>query len=195
MQGAISYLTSIHPLSPTLVAELRRLCRSQKVTKSQLLVSEGAVCKYAWYLHKGLVRCFYEQDEHEVTPWFMEEGHVLLLFDSLFEQRESLYNLEALENCELSGIHYDDLLHLLEIHHELRQIRSNLAGQYSNLKDTRIRITGMLSAPKRYQYFEKQFPRLLNRVKLDHIASYLDISRRSVVRARSLTSSPSPKRP
>jgi hypothetical protein len=59
-----------------------------------------------------------------------------------------------------------------------------IAERYSNLKDTKIRATNMLKPKERYHYFEKHFPQLVNRLKLEYIASYLDISRRSLARAR-----------
>ncbi|MGN6531975.1 MAG: hypothetical protein ACTHK0_09505, partial [Ginsengibacter sp.] len=67
---------------------------------------------------------------------------------------------------------------------EARQLHQTFTEYYSRLKDLKIRATSMLTAKERYRYFEKHFPQLLNRVKLEYIASYLDLSRRSLARAR-----------
>jgi CRP-like cAMP-binding protein len=184
MEKAISFLKRQHPISSSLEAELRNTFRFARKKKNEFLLYEGEVWRYAWYLQKGLVRCYYERHEHEVTTWFMEEDHMIVLFESLFRQKKSIFNIQALEDCELYGIRYEDILHLLETYPEARYIHTIISDRYSNLKDIRIRATSMLSAKERYRYFEKHFPHLLNRVKLEYIASYLDMDIRTLTRAR-----------
>lgn len=184
MEKVITFLKRLHPLSGSLEAELRNGFRFIKKKKNEFLLFEGEICRYAWYLQKGLVRCYYNRDEHEVTTWFMEEDHVIVLFKSLFGQKKSLYNVEALEDCELYSIRIENILHLLDTYPEVTSIRTIVAERFNNLKDIRARAISGLSSGERYRYFEKHFPQLLNRVKLEHIASYLDISKSSVARAR-----------
>jgi CRP/FNR family transcriptional regulator, anaerobic regulatory protein len=184
MEKAISFLNGLHSVSGSLEAELRNRCRYTKKKKNEFLLFEGEVCRYAWYLQKGLVRCYYNRHEREVTTWFIEEDHMIVLFKSLFAQRASLYNIQALEDCELYGIHYQDIQTLYRKYPETIRLHHLIAEKYSNLKDVKIRSTSMLTSKERYRYFEKHFPHLLNRVKLEYIASYLDLSRRSLARAR-----------
>ncbi len=184
MENVISFLNRLHSLPPALIAELRQVLQYTRKRKNEWLVREGEICKYAWYLQKGLVRCYYERGEHEVTTWFMEVDNIITLYKSLFRQTESKYNLQALEDCELYRIRYEDILHVLETYSEARRIRTMITDKYSNLKDIRIRATSMLIAKERYRYFEKHFPRLLNRIKLEYIASYLDMDIRTLTRAR-----------
>ena len=186
MEKVIDFLKRLHPLSGSLEAELRKAFRFTKKKKNEFLLSEGEVCRYAWYLQKGLVRCYYNRDEHEVTTWFMEEDNMIVLFKSLFGQKKSLFNIQALENCELYAIHYQEIEALYTKYPEAMNLGNIVAERYSNLKDVKIRATSMLTPEERYRYFEKHFPHLLNRVKLEYIASYLDLSRRSLARARGL---------
>jgi CRP-like cAMP-binding protein len=186
MEKVISFLKRLYPISAGLEAELRGRLRYTTKRKNEFLLYEGEVCQYAWYLQKGLVRCYYTRDEHEVTTWFLEEDHVIVLHNSLFGQKKSLYNLQALEDCELYGIRIENILHLVDTYPELSRIRSIVAEQFNNLKDLRTRAISGLTARERYRYFEKHFPQLLNRIKLEYIASYLDLSRRSLARARGL---------
>jgi len=184
MEKVITFLKRLHPLSDSLEAELRNECRFTKKKKNEFLLFEGEICRYAWYLQKGLVRCYYNREEHEVTTWFIEENNVIVLFKSLFGQRKSLYNIQALEDCELYGIRIENILHLVDTYPEVSRIRIIVAERFNILKDIRTRAISGLSPNERYRYFEKHFPQLLNRVKLEHIASYLDISKSSLARAR-----------
>jgi len=184
MEKVISFLNNLHPLSGSLEAELRDRFRFTKKKKNEFLLYEGEVCRYAWFLQKGLVRCYYTREEREVTMWFLEEDHVIILFESLFRQKKSLFNMQALEDCELYAIHYQDIEAILRRYPEAEKLHQTFTEYYSRLKDLKIRATNMLTAKDRYRYFEKHFPQLLNRVKLEYIASYLDLSRRSLARAR-----------
>lgn len=184
MDKVISYLNKLHPVSATFEADLRTRCRFTTKKKNEFLLLEGEISHCAWYLQEGLVRCFYNRHEREATTWFVEEDHAVVLFKSLFGQKKSLFNIQALEDCELYSIHYQDIQALFRKYPEALTLHHIIFESYSNLTDLKIRATGMLTAKDRYRYFEKHFPHLLNRVKLEYVASYLDISRRSLARAR-----------
>jgi CRP-like cAMP-binding protein len=186
MEKVISFLKRLHPVSGPLEAELRSALRFTRKKKHEFLLFEGEVCHYAWYLQKGLVRCYYTREQREVTTLFIVEDDVIVLFNSLFGQMQSQYNIQALEDCELYAIHYQDIQAHFRKYPEAICLDHIIAERYSNLKDTKIRATGMLSPKERYRYFEKHFPHLVNRVKLEYIASYLDLSRRSLARARGM---------
>jgi CRP-like cAMP-binding protein len=186
MEKAISFLKRLHLVSDPFEAELRNALRFTTKKKNEFLLFEGEVCHYAWYLEKGLVRCYYNREEREVTTWFMEEDKVIVLFKSLFGQKESLFNIQALEDCELYAIHYQDIQAHFRKYPEAISLRHIIADHYSNLKDIRIRATSKLTATARYRYFEKHFPHLLNRVKLEYLASYLDMDIRTLTRVRKM---------
>lgn len=184
MEKVISFLNRLQPVSASLEAELRNTLRFTQKRKNEFLLFEGEICHYAWYLQKGLVRCYYNRDKREVTTWFLEDDHAIILFISLFGQKKSQFNIQAIEDCELYGIHYQDIRAIFRRYPEALKLYQVFTEQYSNLKDLKIRATNMLTAKERYRYFEKHFPHLLNRIKLEYIASYLDLSRRSLARAR-----------
>ena len=184
MEKVIDFLKRLHPISGSLETELRKGFLFIEKKKTEFLLFEGEVCHYAWYLQKGLVRCYYNRGEREVTTWFIEEDNVIVLFKSLFGQKESLYNIQALEDCELYGIRIENILHLLDTYPEVPRIRTVITDRFSNLKDIRARAISGLSPIERYLYFKKHFPQLLNRVKLGHIASYLDMDIRTLTRVR-----------
>lgn len=185
MEKMIAFLNSLHPLSAALEKDLVRTAHFLKKKKNEWLLHEGEVCRHAWYLQKGLVRCYYNRGEREINTWFLKEDNVVVLFQSLFAQKKSKYCLQALEDSTLYSIRIEDIQHLLRTYPEVRYIHTLLSDRFSNLKDLKIRATAMLTARERYRYFEKHFPQLLSRLKLEHIASYLDLSKRSIARARS----------
>lgn len=184
MEKLISFLNKLHPVSGSLEFELRTRFHFTTKKKDQFLLYEGEICRYAWYLQKGLVRYYYTRDEHEVTTLFVEEDHVIVLHKSLYREIESVYNIQALEDCELYRIRFEDIQHVLQTYAEAWHIRNIITSRYSNLKDIRIRATSIRSPNGRYAYFVRHFPQLLGRLTLEQIASYLNMSKSSVARAR-----------
>jgi CRP-like cAMP-binding protein len=184
MEKVISFLKRLHPVSGALEAELENSFRYTMKKKNEFLLYEGQVCQYAWYLQKGLVRCYYTRGEHEVTTLFIEEDHMIVLHKSLYRKLKSIYNIQALEDCELYRIRFEDIQHVLETYVEAWHIRNIITNRYSNLKDIRIRATSIRSPNGRYAYFVRHFPQLLGRLTLEQIASYLNMSKSSVARAR-----------
>jgi CRP-like cAMP-binding protein len=184
MEKLISYINNLHPVSENLETEVKNRFRFTTRVKYEMLHFEGTICSFAWYLQKGLVRCYYNRDAREVTTWFLDENNPVVLFKSLFHQTQSRFNLQALEDCELYSIHYNDILALYHQFPETIHLYNIIADNYSNLNDLKIHATGILKARDRYRYFEKHFPHLLNRLKLEYIASYLDIDVRTLSRVR-----------
>lgn len=184
MERVMDTLRQLYPVSAAMETELRSVLHFKKMNKHAYLIREGEVCRHAWYVQKGLVRCFYTREENEVTTWFAEEDKIIVLFKALFGQKKSHFTLQALEDGELYAIHYHDLQILHRKYPEALVLYNRIFQQYSHLKDLKIRATSGLAPTDRYRYFLKHFPHLTGRLKLEHIASYLDISLRSVNRAR-----------
>jgi CRP-like cAMP-binding protein len=184
MEKVIAYLQQLYPVSGSMEAELRSVLHFSKIKKNEFLHSEGRIPRTAWYLQKGLVRCYYERDYREVTIWFIGEDNAIILFKALSAQKKSLYHVQAVEDCELYSIHYHDLQILLNKYPEARRLHTILSSRYGDLHHQKIRATSMLSPMERYRYFEKHFPHLPGRIKLDHIASYLNMDTRTLTRVR-----------
>ncbi len=184
MNSAFTCLNHFYLVSPAMENYLREVTTYRATAKNKYLLEEGQVCRRAWYLEKGLVRCFYYTNGHEVTAWFAAEDNVILNAKSLFEQQPSEYYIEALEDCHTRSIDHVALQYIFMHYPEAKEIRTKLTDWYSDLKDIRIQATGMLATEKRYRFFEQHYGHLLSRLPLEIIASYLGISKSSLTRAR-----------
>lgn len=184
MRKVFAYLNRFYPLSNGLRNYLVQVMKHKEIPRNNFLLQEGEICKAAWYLEKGLVRCFYDNNAHETTTWFVPEDNAVLEAKSLFEQLPSGFYIEALENCITWMVDYASIQYALEHYPEAKEIRTRITDWYSNLKDVRIKTASLPSAMERYRYFEKHFDHLLGRLKLKHIASYLDMDIRTLTKAR-----------
>ena len=185
MEELIQWLCEIHPLSPECVAYLRRIIRRQKLRKNQLLLREGEICKNIYFIKKGLLRCYYVRDGVEVTDWLFSEGDTVVSINSFYDQRPGVDFIQALERCELFYITYRQLQTLFERYIEFNVVGRILTNKYLRVWHAQARNIRMLTAGQRYDLLMEQQPELINRVPVQYLASYLDMSKATLSRMRS----------
>ena len=165
------------------------LCKAlflpKKLRKRQYLLQEGDVCKYNAFVSAGLLRSYTVDDKGgEHILQFAFEGWWLGDIYSFLTGEPSVYNMEALEPCELLLITKPSWELLLEkIPAFERYFRILIQN---NLVATQRRLMGTLSgtAEEKYVNFINNFPGCLNRVPQHMIASYLGITRETLSRIR-----------
>ena len=93
-----------------------------KVAKGEKLLKEGDVCKFMYYVERGMVRQFYYKNGRDVTEHFSYEGRIVICIESFLKQNPSRLMVEALENTWMFGIPHDALLDLVETDKEMAQL-------------------------------------------------------------------------
>ncbi len=79
------------------------------LNKNDYLIQAGNVCNYVYFINSGGLRMFYIEDGKGITRFFTFEGHFASALTSFLTREPSLENIQALEDCELLRISYDDL--------------------------------------------------------------------------------------
>ena len=77
-----------------------------------MVVKDGQICHYMFYVCKGLLRQFYFKNGREITEHFTCEGNIAYCIESIFKNKPSHLMMEALENSELCLIPYAGLVEL-----------------------------------------------------------------------------------
>ena len=158
----------------------------KKLRKRQYLLQEGDVCKHTIFVEKGLLRSYIiDEKGSEPILQFAFEGWWMADLYSFLTNEPSLYNIDALEDCELLMItqeSWDTLLdHIPAMERFFRILIQN------NLIATQRRLMGAMSenAEEKYVKLLKTFPECIQRVPQHMIASYLGITRETLSRTRS----------
>lgn len=157
----------------------------KKVRKRQYILNAGDVCQYITFVEKGLLRSFTvdaEGNEHVVQ--FALEGGWVSDVGSFVSGKDALYNIEALEDCELlhltkSGM--DELL--LELPIMERFFRLLMQNNIVALQ-RRVVAYMSLSAEEKYLRLLEVAPDIMQRASQQHIASYLSITPETLSRVR-----------
>lgn len=158
----------------------------KKLRKRQFLLQDGDVCKYTAFVSKGLLRSYtIDEKGNEHILQFAFEGWWMGDLYSFLTEEPSMFNMEALEDCELLLITKPSWeLLLTKIPAFERYFRILVQN---NLIATQRRLMGNLSetAEQKYVNLTNNFPGCLQRVPQHMIASYLGITRETLSRIRS----------
>jgi CRP/FNR family transcriptional regulator, anaerobic regulatory protein len=184
MEELLAWLNAIHPLSPPLLERLRKLVRCRTISRKEYLLEAGHVNREICFIGKGIFRCFYLKNGKDVSSWFMKEGDVIVSVESFYEQVNSYEYIQALEDCEIFYISYEQLHDIYNEFMEFNFIGRMLTVKYLILWTRQLYNIRMMSARERYQYIVENTPDLLQRVPGRQLASFLDIDEATFYRIK-----------
>jgi CRP-like cAMP-binding protein len=157
----------------------------KKVQKNQFLLQYGEVCRYIYFVEKGLLKMYsIDKNGKEHIIQFAPESWLTSDRSSLYFNEKSVYYIEAVEDSEVLLLHPDFINKLIgEFPDSLEKSDILLQKHIKSLHD---RINSLLAetAEERYMKFIKMYPDLLLRVPQWMIASYLGITPESLSRVR-----------
>lgn len=176
MQQLFQLLQAIYPMSEDMILYLSKAFEYRKIRKGEFLLKQGQVSRYLFFIERGLVRSFHQQGNKEVVTWFKTEGHVVLVYESYYEEAPSMESIEALEDCEIYRITHANLQHVYDTYPESNYLGRVLTEKYYCMLWKVFHYTKLTSATERYQYFIEHFPQWVNRVPEKDIAAFLGVT-------------------
>ena len=137
-----------------------------------------------YLMKKGMLHAYTYQSDKKVTFWFGKEGDAIFPLQTLHDNRAGYENIELLEDSVLYELSVDKLhnLYLEDIH------IANWGRKFAEkeLLKTEERLIPLLftTASERYHKLLRDNPKLLLRLPLECLASYLGITPVSLSRIR-----------
>lgn len=169
---------------------LRPFFIPKKLRKRQYLLNAGDVCHYITFVDKGLLRSFTVDDEgNEYVVQFAIEGWWISDMGSFTSGKEAMYNIEALEDCELLNLtkpSMEELLTRLPVMERFFRILMQ-----NNIVSLQRRVIAYmsLSAEEKYLRLLEVAPDIMTRAPQQYIASYLSVTPETLSRIRRKVSS------
>ncbi len=153
--------------------------------KGEVILDQGQIEKYLTFIVHGTAR-MYTIDEfmNEFSIEFPSDNCFCCSYGSFVTQRPSNIGVEALEPIKAYRISYDDLQFLYNKSHTGERLGRINAELFLAHKEEREIMLLTLNAKQRYLSLISSNPKILNLVKLEHIATYLGITPQSLSRIR-----------
>jgi len=180
----IKYINSFQKLDAKTEQAIRNYFIKETFNKNEFILEEGKICKKISFIKSGLVRRFYINEGKDVTEWIYYDHQWLTSTASFIRQKPSLEYLQACEETELYSLTYSDEQKLLEYplfaKFHIKLLR-NFVASFNEFRHT----YNLMPTPEKYKFLLSNFPEIIQRGKLKHVASMLDISQETLSRIRS----------
>jgi CRP-like cAMP-binding protein len=156
-----------------------------ELEKGSFLITESKMCNHLYFVAQGCVRGFYNLDGKEVTYWFAFENNLVTSFLSFITRKPGMENIQAMEDCTLWAVTYDDLQNLYAKHPDIERLGRIVNERYYVMLEERFISNHFKEARERYENLLAHSPHILQRVPLGYVASYLGITQETLSRIRS----------
>jgi CRP-like cAMP-binding protein len=194
MNHFLNHLTSTVLKKRELVDKLQHLFTKTSVEKGTILLRPDEQVTTAWHIHKGILRAYYELEERkrtwkegdknnirEVTPWLVPAPGFLTDIPSFLHQQPSTLFVEALEDCELYCLTFENYK---KIYRELPDLAESMFERSVIMADSRVKMMNLRDGKARLTLLEDLYPGIANRVSVNIIASYINVDPSTLSRMR-----------
>ncbi len=182
----LDFAASLSELESKAKADLISRLFNKEYGKGEFILEAGNTCSRIYFVENGLVKTFFHNSNREFIMRFFSEGNMFTVLDSFLTRKPSRYNIQTLEQTTITYLNHSDLEELCIRYHSMETFyRKLLSVATVNMMD-RISSTIEEKAQVAYNKFIKEQGKLLQRISLADLASYLGITQVSLSRIRGL---------
>ena len=156
----------------------------EKISKGEYFIKEGQICNKIAFINEGLFRIFYLKDGNEINTCFCKENSITSSFNSFINHVPSNDNIQALEDAVIVTLTAVNLAKLYNKSVMWQTIRQLLTEKECLRLSDRANSLSFESALEKYKNILKYQPEIIQRVPIQHIASYIGVSRETLSRIR-----------
>ncbi|MFB0947343.1 MAG: hypothetical protein QMB24_14555 [Spirosomataceae bacterium] len=137
-----------------------------------------------FFVEEGIIREFEKTSDSEKTTWILGENNWLYNMPSYYKNDTAKCYLQALINTKGYYFLKSDIEQLVQESHLWAITQTKVYQQYLLQMIYRNELHRLKNAAEKLVFFEKHQPNVQNRIKLKHVASYLNITQVQLSRVR-----------
>ena len=181
------YLAQLTPIENESFDIASEYFKIERICKSEFFIKEGQICSKIAFISEGLFRIYYLKDGIEINTCFCIENSITSSFNSFVNHIPSSENIQALENSVVVTLSSENLAKLYSDSQIWQTIGRLLTEKECLRLSDRASSLSFESALEKYKNLLKYQPGIIQRVSIQHIASYIGVSRETLSRIRSKT--------
>jgi CRP-like cAMP-binding protein len=167
-------------LSPELWIQLQEFGKIRYLNKNEYLLTAGQMCRHGYFISSGsLVKTFLNQNGKEVVQGFFIDDAYAFLSEviSYFSDKDSDFQIKALENCEVIEFSKSQLEYLINNYQEFAVFFHKItSSSFQNLyMFSAMRLS--LNAEEFLLYLYDQHPIYMQRIPDKYIAQFMGVSK------------------
>jgi CRP-like cAMP-binding protein len=154
------------------------------IKKGTMLHKAGDICNHIYFITKGAVRGFVNDNGKEKITWISVENEMVTSIYSYYMQQPSLENMDAIEDCEILSMSHEKLNELYDLEPSANILVRRILEKYYADAEIRALTSRFSDADTKYEFFLNNYSHLANRIPLTYIASFLGINLETLSRVR-----------
>ena len=156
----------------------------EKLGTGDHYIEYDQVCNKVSFIQKGFFRFYHFNDGNEVTRDFLFENNFITSYRSFITGMASEVYVQALEECELITFRKSDLEKTFDTSHKIERFARIIAEhQFISIENYYLSFLND-DAETRYKKLLEKNPRLVQKIPLKYIASFLGITPQHLSRIR-----------
>lgn len=182
--NAIHFIKKYYNLSAPDINLLNDKLEPLSISKKEIIQQEGFNDFNLYFIEKGLVRSYITREGKEVTIMINTEGKLSLSTHSLTSVSPSYFSLQALEDCLLWKISRHNLKEILNQSNSLTSWALELTGNILKENNDYYLHMYWMNKSEQYKYLLSNYPKLIRRLSVGDVATWLNITPQSLSRIR-----------
>lgn len=179
------FLQTISPITNQEFADTLHFFTRQKLRKGDFFVAQDQVCRQVAFVEKGTLRVYYLNDKaEETTSCFCTENNFTTSYKSFILQQPSHLIIQAIEDLQLLVIDHHNLQKLYAQSAVWQTIGRAIAEREYLVMEQYASVLSNETAREKYLRLLKEQPGVIQKANVEHIASYLGVTRRTLSRIR-----------
>ena len=158
-----------------------------KFAKGEMILKEGEVCKYIYYIEHGLTRQFYFKNGKELTEHLGVDHSIFMCIESLFKEEPTHLQVQAIEPTLVFGLPKIKLEEVALHNVNIQILYRKILEESLIISQIHADLLRFESAQNRYKRMCKMSPQVVLRAPLVYSASYLQMTPETLSRVRSST--------
>lgn len=185
LNGLLQTINKIARLNVEEIQTLATRLNFCQFKKGELILAEGHVENYVYYIVDGIIRNYCVKDGSDVSLDFFFTGEFTNAFMSFLTRQKSIVNVEAMTDTKVLRIHFNDLQQLYEGSLAFNKIGRIISEQLYIKRTMREVSLITMSASERYNDLMARHPDLIQQIQQKYLSTFLGISPETLSRLRS----------
>jgi CRP-like cAMP-binding protein len=169
----------IKKLVPTFAVEQEMIApyfHTQSIKKEELLLKEGDICDSIYFVNKGCLYMFYDDDKGKQIIHFALENWWITDYKTFADSKPAVYSIAAMEDSEIISISRKDYEALLLQYPLLALYFNQIHERAYGAALFKQKTYATVSKKDFYHYFRSTYPEFMRKMPDDIFASYMDVS-------------------
>jgi CRP/FNR family transcriptional regulator, anaerobic regulatory protein len=185
LQHYIQVVNSIYPLTDAGLDALVSHAKEVTFKKKHRFYQEGEIADKIYFIHKGVIRVCYHQQDKLVVDRFEKEGSFFGGNMSYITDQPVEFSFESLENCVMIELDSSDFKQLCKKHKDIQQLHSIYLAQHFKRYTDLVNTFRGITPDEKYHKFLEVYGNLIHRITLKNVAAFLGVKHETLSRIRS----------